>query len=99
MCSVHHLTRIEMATATARKTRKTIELADELGYVYREYAHYTLLDRAIADVHDGFKPVHRRIVYAMGDMGKHHPLYKCLLLHYQSSNGTSIHLPPFIADS
>jgi DNA gyrase subunit A len=48
---------------------KTIELADELGYVYREYAHYTLLDRAIADVRDGFKPVQRRIVYAMGDMG------------------------------
>jgi len=51
-----------------REARKTIELAEELGYVYREYAHYTLLDRAIADVRDGFKPVHRRIVYAMGDM-------------------------------
>ncbi|MBN1937109.1 MAG: DNA topoisomerase 4 subunit A [Anaerolineae bacterium] len=48
--------------------RKTIELADELGYAYREYAHYTLLDRAIADVRDGFKPVHRRIIYAMGEM-------------------------------
>lgn len=47
---------------------KTIELADELGYAYREYAHYTLLDRAIADVRDGFKPVHRRIIYAMGEM-------------------------------
>jgi DNA gyrase subunit A len=51
-----------------RESHKTIELAEELGYVYREYAHYTLLDRAIADVRDGFKPVHRRIVYAMGDM-------------------------------
>jgi DNA gyrase subunit A len=51
------------------EVRKTIELADELGYAYREYSHYTLLDRAIADVRDGFKPVHRRIVYAMGDMG------------------------------
>ncbi len=47
---------------------KTIELADELGYAYREYAHYTLLDRAIADVRDGFKPVQRRIIYAMGEM-------------------------------
>ena len=54
---------------TVRTPHKTIELAQELGYVYREYAHYTLLDRAIADVRDGFKPVHRRIVYAMGDMG------------------------------
>jgi len=53
---------------TFRESQKTIELAEELGYVYREYAHYTLLDRAIADVRDGFKPVHRRIVYAMGDM-------------------------------
>jgi DNA gyrase subunit A len=59
----------QRAHVRARKTPKTIELADELGYVYREYAHYTLLDRAIADVRDGFKPVHRRIVYAMGEMG------------------------------
>lgn len=57
------------AAVAAREPRKTIELAEELGYAYREYAHYTLLDRAIADVRDGFKPVHRRIVYAMGDMG------------------------------
>jgi DNA gyrase/topoisomerase IV subunit A len=46
-----------MVTTTLPKTHKSIELADELGYVYREYAHYTLLDRAIADVRDGFKPV------------------------------------------
>ncbi|MBN1579174.1 MAG: hypothetical protein JXA89_00620, partial [Anaerolineae bacterium] len=56
------------ALTPSDKVHKTIELADELGYVYREYAHYTLLDRAIADVRDGFKPVHRRIVYAMGEM-------------------------------
>jgi DNA gyrase subunit A len=56
------------ALLPAKESHKTIELADELGYAYREYAHYTLLDRAIADVRDGFKPVHRRIVYAMGDM-------------------------------
>jgi DNA gyrase subunit A len=61
--------RAEDATApAARESRRTIELAHELGYAYREYAHYTLLDRAIADVRDGFKPVHRRIVYAMGEM-------------------------------
>jgi DNA gyrase subunit A len=59
----------KMAQTAVRKAPKTIELADELGYTYREYARYTLLDRAIADVRDGFKPVHRRIVYAMGDMG------------------------------
>jgi len=53
--------------ANSETVRKTIELADELGYAYREYVHYTLLDRAIADVRDGFKPVHGRIAYAMGD--------------------------------
>ncbi len=56
------------ASSPTEPKHKTIELADELGYVYREYAHYTLLDRAIADVRDGFKPVHRRIIYAMGEM-------------------------------
>jgi len=61
--------RVEDAPASlARESRRTIELAHELGYAYREYAHYTLLDRAIADVRDGFKPVHRRIAYAMGEM-------------------------------
>ena len=58
-----------MAEGRVRQKHKTIELAEELGSMYREYAHYTLLDRAIADVRDGFKSVHRRIVYAMGDMG------------------------------
>ncbi len=55
-------------TQALAPAHKTIELADELGYAYREYAHYTLLDRAIADVRDGFKPVHRRIIFAMGEM-------------------------------
>jgi len=61
-------TKSEPTAQAVKEMRKTIELADELGYAYREYAHYTLLDRAIADVRDGFKPVHRRIIYAMGDM-------------------------------
>jgi DNA gyrase/topoisomerase IV subunit A len=49
-----------MTGTPTKRTRRTIELANELGYVYREYAHYTLLDRAIADVRDGFEPVHPR---------------------------------------
>jgi DNA gyrase subunit A len=58
-----------MTQTRTKRRRWTIELAEELGYAYREYAHYTLLDRAIADVRDGLKPVQRRIIYAMGDMG------------------------------
>lgn len=39
---------------------------------YRRYAILTILDRALPDVRDGLKPVQRRILYAMGDMGLWH---------------------------
>ena len=38
---------------------------------YKAYAMYVVLDRAIPDVRDGLKPVQRRILYAMHDMGLH----------------------------
>ena len=58
-----------MAEAIPKQKRKTIELAEELGYAYREHAHNVLLDRAITGVRDGFKPVHWCIAHAMGDIG------------------------------
>lgn len=36
---------------------------------YREYAMYVILDRALPHIGDGLKPVQRRIVYAMSDLG------------------------------
>ncbi|MFL5673413.1 MAG: DNA gyrase subunit A, partial [Chloroflexota bacterium] len=36
---------------------------------YLDYAMSVLVSRALPDVRDGFKPVHRRILYAMGEMG------------------------------
>lgn len=36
---------------------------------YREYAMYVILDRALPHVGDGLKPVQRRIVYAMSELG------------------------------
>jgi topoisomerase IV subunit A len=36
---------------------------------YRDYAMYVILDRALPHVGDGLKPVQRRIVYAMSDLG------------------------------
>ena len=39
---------------------------------YKRYAVLTILDRALPDVRDGLKPVQRRILYAMGDLGLVH---------------------------
>ncbi len=48
---------------------RTIPAATDLADSYFLYATYTVLDRALPDVRDGLKPVHRRILYAMHDMG------------------------------
>src|SRR5476649_909958 len=36
---------------------------------YLDYAMSVIVSRALPDVRDGLKPVHRRILYAMGEMG------------------------------
>src|SRR3954447_10856837 len=41
------------------------ELADALGERYLSYALSTIMHRALPDVRDGLKPVHRRLLYAM----------------------------------
>ena len=48
---------------------RTIPAATDLADSYFRYATYTVLDRALPDVRDGLKPVQRRILYAMYDMG------------------------------
>ena len=53
-----------MATATPVKE---ISLAKDLERSVLLYAMDTILDRALPDVRDGLKPVHRRILYAMGN--------------------------------
>ncbi|MBN1792202.1 DNA gyrase subunit A [Candidatus Woesearchaeota archaeon] len=46
---------------------------------YLDYAMSVIIGRALPDVRDGLKPVHRRILYAMNDMGIKHntPFKKC----------------------
>jgi DNA gyrase subunit A len=46
---------------------------------YLSYAMSVIIGRALPDVRDGLKPVHRRILYAMQDMGMRHntPYKKC----------------------
>lgn len=44
---------------------KDVQLAEELSSRYLSYAMSTIVDRALPDVRDGLKPVHRRLLYAM----------------------------------
>ncbi|MBU1976281.1 MAG: hypothetical protein KKG59_07810, partial [Nanoarchaeota archaeon] len=44
-------------------------IEDEMKRAYLDYAMSVIVGRALPDVRDGLKPVHRRILYAMNDMG------------------------------
>ncbi|MEJ2071093.1 MAG: DNA topoisomerase 4 subunit A [Syntrophobacterales bacterium] len=46
-----------------------INIEDEIRKSYLEYALSVIIGRALPDVRDGLKPVHRRILYAMGEVG------------------------------
>ncbi len=46
-----------------------IEIQEEMERSFLEYAMAVIVSRALPDVRDGLKPVHRRILYAMYDMG------------------------------
>ena len=47
----------------------SIAIEEELRRSYLDYAMSVIVSRAIPDARDGLKPVHRRILYAMGQMG------------------------------
>lgn len=46
-----------------------IRVADEMKRSYIDYAMSVIVDRALPDVRDGLKPVQRRILYAMSELG------------------------------
>ncbi len=46
-----------------------VKLEHEMKYSYIDYAMSVIVSRAIPDVRDGLKPVHRRILYAMAEAG------------------------------
>ncbi len=48
---------------------RAIRIEDEMRVSYLDYAMSVIVARALPDVRDGLKPVHRRILYAMGEMG------------------------------
>jgi DNA gyrase subunit A len=56
-----------------------VELEDEMQRSFLEYAMSVIMQRALPDVRDGLKPVHRRILYSMGESGlaPNQPHRKC----------------------
>src|SRR4051794_29118331 len=48
---------------------RAIRIEDEMRGSYLDYAMSVIVSRALPDVRDGLKPVHRRILYTMGEMG------------------------------
>ncbi len=54
------------------KSHIPINIEDEMRRSYLDYAMSVIVGRALPDVRDGLKPVHRRILYMMQEMGLHH---------------------------
>jgi DNA gyrase subunit A len=52
--------------------RRGVAIEDELKKSYLDYSMSVIIGRALPDVRDGLKPVHRRVLYAMHTEGLHH---------------------------
>jgi len=48
----------------------TIDIEEEMRRSYMDYAMSVIVGRALPDARDGLKPVHRRILYAMEELGE-----------------------------
>ncbi|MFT8315474.1 MAG: DNA gyrase subunit A [Clostridium sp.] len=46
-----------------------VDISNEMKKCYIDYAMSVIIDRALPDVRDGLKPVHRRIIYSMHELG------------------------------
>src|SRR3954468_4216567 len=59
------------------KNTIVVNIEDEMRGAYLDYAMSVIVGRALPDVRDGLKPVHRRVLYAMYDLGNvHNKAYK-----------------------
>jgi DNA gyrase subunit A len=52
---------------------QTAGVTEEMRRYYLDYAMSVIVSRALPDIRDGLKPVHRRILYAMKEMSLEHP--------------------------
>ena len=48
---------------------EVINIEDSIKTSYLDYSMSVIIGRALPDARDGLKPVHRRILYAMNDLG------------------------------
>jgi DNA gyrase subunit A len=49
-----------------------VSIEHEMKTSYLDYAMSVIVGRALPDIRDGLKPVHRRVLYAMNDLSNHH---------------------------
>ncbi len=54
---------------TTEPIRTPVNIEDEMKRSYLDYAMSVIIGRALPDVRDGLKPAHRRVLYAMSQMG------------------------------
>jgi DNA gyrase subunit A len=59
----------EIIAAPAHQNVVSVDIGIEMKESFIDYAMSVITDRALPDVRDGLKPVHRRILYAMHEMG------------------------------
>jgi DNA gyrase subunit A len=58
-----------MADEVAKKNDQPRDINDEMKRAFIDYSMSVIMSRALPDIRDGLKPVHRRILYAMNEMG------------------------------
>ena len=58
-----------MESKELNQNRIPVNIEDEMRRSYMDYAMSVIIGRALPDIRDGLKPAHRRILYAMHDLG------------------------------
>ena len=56
-------------TDGGNKNLIAVNIEDEMQRSYLDYAMSVIIGRALPDIRDGLKPVHRRILFGMSEMG------------------------------
>ncbi len=59
-------------TGDKKPAQPTVSIVEEMRTAYLDYAMSVIVSRAIPDLRDGLKPVHRRILFAMHEVGNTH---------------------------